>query len=427
MLSGMRFRPKGTGGNSAAKGYLPLPGGFHRIKTVRDNRLVLVVGVLFLLWWFNPLQLLQTTPKLLPQYPHQHPPGSKQIVGSASPFIYPPIEDADILRKLSINDLIHRVPTEDGQDSVLKSLNFLDDPDPAKQKIKEDNENAASDEARAKNHFKNQEKIVFSPKLSKKYPKIVIVTAVDFEKYSTKSLAKIVQNRVDYAHQHDYGLYVRWYQEFIPELDSLHYLGDKERAKWIRLLCMRAAMFAFPEAEWFWYFDQDGFITNMKVDLYSYLLAPDSLRAASLKEQPIIPPNGLIKTYKNIHPENVDFVFTQSITKVETNSFIVRNTDIGRAAVSSWHAKLYLDYTNFPFGPDSAVTHILQWHPFVLSKTTIVSARTINSFYDEKASPENKGTDHMHYYSGDLLAQWSYCSTSTECELILLKVAGDKL
>ncbi|GEQ70524.1 hypothetical protein JCM33374_g4202 [Metschnikowia sp. JCM 33374] len=422
MLSGVRFRPKGT---SNTKG-LPLPGGFHRIKSVRDNRLLAVAMVVFLLWMFNPFRWFYSFSTPQDRYPAGHPPGTKHIVGSASPYIYPPIEDADILKKLDITDLVYRSPTDDGRDTKLESLNFLDDPDPVKQKIKEDNENAVSDEARAKNHFKNQQKVVYKPKSQGNYPKVVIVTAIDFDRYSTKSLAKIVQNRVNYAHDHNYGVYVRWYQEFLPELNSMNFLGDQQRSKWIRLFCMRAAMFAFPEAEWFWYFDQDGLITNMRVGIYPYLLAPESLRRATLREHPIIPPKGLIKTYKNIQPANINFIFTQSETSIETNSFVVRNNDIGRAAIDTWRAKLYLDYNNFPNGPDSAITHILQWHPFVLSKTSIVSARTINSFYKENVSPSDKKTDHQHYFSGDLVAQWSTCSSTTECERILSKFSGEK-
>ncbi|OBA20340.1 hypothetical protein METBIDRAFT_44326 [Metschnikowia bicuspidata var. bicuspidata NRRL YB-4993] len=419
----MRFRPKSTG--AAPAGHLPMPGGFHRIKAVRANRLWLVVFALFFLWVFRPLRWIPSFSRHHPVYPPGLPPGCKHTVSSASPYIYPPIEDADLLRQIGVTNLIHITPEDAGRPLRMESLSSLDDADPVKQKIKEDNENAASNEARAINHFKNQAKVVFSPKLAKKSPKIVIVTALDFDRYPTASLAKLVQNRVNYAHEHGYGIYVRWAQEFVPELNSMDFLGDVERSKWIRLFCVRAAMFAFPDAEWFWYFDQDGLVTNMKVDLYSYLLTPDAWRGANLKEQPVIPPRGLIKTYKNLRPANVDLIFTQSETKIETNSFLVRNSEIGRATIETWRARHYLEYNNFPYGPDSAITHILQWHPFVLSKTSIVSARTINSFFAETVSLEDKATDHMHYFPGDFVVQWASCGTSTECDLILQKVAGD--
>lgn len=101
----------------------------------------------------------------------------------------------------------------------------------------------------------------------KNYPEVIVVTAVDFDKYSVDGLAKIVQNRVDYAHFQKYGVYVRWAQEFIPQLNSMVALTDKERSKWVRLFCMRAAMFAFPHAKWFWYLDEDGLIMDMTVNI----------------------------------------------------------------------------------------------------------------------------------------------------------------
>lgn len=424
MLSGMRFRPKGTGSDS--KGSLPVPASFPRIKSVRDNRILAVVVVVIILWMFRPLLWASPFSSLHSRYPQGLPPGVRHNVPLVSPYIYPPIEDADILRKMDPLDFVTKVPSANGEGELIKSLNYLDDEDPVKQKIKEDNENAASDVLRAKNHFKNQAKIVFQPKLSKNYPKVVVVTAVDFTKYLTKSLAKIIQNRVNYAHEHGYGIYVRWYQEFFHEVESMDYLKDEERAKWMRLFCLRAAMHAFPEAEWLWYLDQDGVITNMKVDLEAYLLTANALKGASLRDHPIIPPNGLIRTYKNVNPDNVHFVFTQGDHKVESNSFIVRNDAVGRGMVDHWRGKLYLDYSNFPFGPDSALTHILQWHPFILSKTVLVSARTINSLYDEKVGADKKTSDHTHYFPGDFVALWPLCKSSTDCELVLNKFLPDK-
>lgn len=299
----------------------------------------------------------------------------------------------------------------------LLSLNVLDDPDPAVQKMKEEAENAMSEEARARNVFKNHDKTKYVPKSKTNYPKIVIVTAVDYEKYSVDGLAKIVQNRINYAHLHGYGVYVRWYQEFVPRMNSKNFLLDKERVKWVRMLCVRAAMFAFPEAEWFWFLDQDGLIMNEKVDLENYLLGDEAMDQALLREQPVIPPNGLIKTYKNLKTENVKLIFTQSDSKIETNSFLAKNDEIGRAILDIWCDRLYLNYNNFPFGPDSAMTHILQWHPFVLSKTAIVPARTISSLHNAQPLADNaKGGDHTHYYAGDLVAQWSNCEGGLKCE-----------
>lgn len=403
---------------------MPAPASFSRIRSSKGNAWILVLLGLFLFWVFDPISLF--APRFTsPDYPSPHPFGSLHTIGSTSKYLYPPIEDAPLLRELGLSKLFKETRVRDAnvpevENTVFHSLNVDDDPDPVKQKAKEDTQNLISAHDRAKNAFKNQEKVVYRPKSKADYPKVVIVTAVDFQMYGLDYLAKVVQNRVNYAHAQNYGVYVRWYQEFVPILNSKQFLTAKERAKWVRLYCLRAAMFAFPEAEWFWYLDQDGLIANEKVNLIDYLLNRDDLSSSAIREQPVIPPYGLIKTYKTLQPENVRLVFTQSETKIETNSFIVKNDVIGRGIIDIWSDKLFLNYNNFPHGPDSAITHILQWHPFVLSKTVIVPARMINSLHSEEKLPENaKGSDYIHYFTGDLAVQWSSVGSPEESAKLL--------
>lgn len=430
MLSGIRFRPKSARSSAGELGFLPAPATFKRIKAVRANKAGILLFVVVVLWLLNPFAMLLRYYRHAPKYPPSHPFGTPHVVESVLKYIYPAIEDATKLRLLGVKELVLETRVRDPdvpevERSVLQSLNVLDLADPLQQRAKEEDENLKSDTARVKNNFKNHEKVVFRPKSLKNYPKIVVVSAVDFDKYNMDSLAAIVQNRVNYAHEHNYGLYVRWYQEFAPSMNSFNFLTARERSKWARLFCLRAAMFAFPEAEWFWYLDEDALIMNEKVNLEEYLLDKEVLRRAILREQPVIPPNGLIKTYKNLQPENVKLIFTQLDSKIETNSFLVKNDEIGGAIIEIWHDRLFLNYNNFPFGPDSAITHILQWHPYVLSKTAIVPARTINSLHADHVSEGAKNGDHSHYFQGDLVAQWSNCAGS-HCEATLQKFAPKK-
>jgi mannan polymerase II complex MNN11 subunit len=351
------------------------------------------------------------------EMPRPHPLTSKHTIETSSKYIYPPVEHAMQLKQLGVENLVEEIRVRDAnfpeiEKSMIRSLNFYDHPNPLQQKQKEDGENAASDLAKAKNFFKNQDKIVFSPKSSSSYPEIVVVTAIDFEKYSLDSLIKVVQNRVDYAHNQDYGVYVRWYQEFLPVLNSFSYLKHSEQRKWIRLYCLRAAMFAFPETKWFWYLDEDGLIMDISTDLNKYMLDAEKLDPIMLREQAIIPPSGLIKTYKNSKAESAKLILTQSEEKVETSSFLVKNDVVGRAIIEIWGDSLFLNYPGFPNGPESSLTHILQWHPFVLSKTAIVPAKTIASKHTEtEPDPEDK----YAYVDGDFVVQFADCA-GPKCE-----------
>jgi len=307
------------------KSSLPFPATFNRILNLRKLNLTTYVAILLFIWFFfSPFSFISNILRgnSLSYYPPSHPLTSKHIIESTSRYIYPPIEDAPLLRQLGVNKLVLESKLRDAnapeiEKTIVRSLNAFDDPNPETQKAKEESENAVLSLSRAKNRFKNQDKIVYKPKNSKNYPNIIIVTAVDFEKYSVDALTKIVQNRVDYAHEQTYGVYVRWYQEFLPALNSMNVLKSKEKAKWIRLFCLRAAMFAFPEAKWFWYIDQDSLIMDMSINLQDYLLSPEALNPVILKEQPIIPPDGRIKTYRNSNADLTKLIVTQSENKVE--------------------------------------------------------------------------------------------------------------
>lgn len=420
------FKPK----YQKLKGSLPFPATFNKILNLKKLNLTTYVAILLFIWFFlNPFSLVSNIFRgnSLLEYPPGHPLTSKNTIETTSKYIYPPIEDAPLLKQLGVSKLVHESRVRDAnapeiEKIIVRSLNAFDDPNPETQNVKEENENAVLSLSRAKNRFKNQDKVVYKPKNTKNYPDIVIVTAVDFEKYSVDALTKIVQNKVDYAHEQNYGVYVRWYQEFLPVLNSMDILKSKEKAKWMRLYCLRAAMFAFPEAKWFWYIDQDSLIMDMSINLQDYLLSPEALNPVILKEQPIIPPDGRIKTYRNSNADLTKLIITQSENKVESHSFLVKNDYVGRAIIEAWAFELFSKYENFPFGPDSALTHLLQWHPFILSKSSIVPARTIaaqHSPIDLPVDKNGKAGDHIHYYDGDLAAFWSNCGSQEECEKFL--------
>lgn len=404
------------------RGYLPLPATFGNVKEPRKKNVIIVLVMVLVMLWFNPwgvsLNIFNNTPFL--QYPAPHPYTSDHIITTNSKYIFPPIEHAPLLNELGKKKLVKESRIRDASHpeidvSQIFSLNIYDDPDMAVQMAKEKEENAALDLSTAKNAFKNQDKIVYKPKHLKNYPPVIIVSAVDFEKYSVKSLITLVQNRIDYAHEHNYGVYIRWYQEFLPWIDSFANFANSEKRKWIRIHCLKAALLAFPNAEWFWYLDEDGLIMEQFIDLKQYVLSHEALSPIILREQPINPQNGLIKTYKSSKPNNIRLIITQSDEKIETDSFILRNDDVGRAMLEYWGTDLFFDYPNFPYGPDSALTHILQWHPFLLSKTAIIPARTIAAkHFPEKLQQD----DHLHYVKGDLAVSWADCKKE-QCEATL--------
>ncbi|WLF77874.1 putative alpha-1,6-mannosyltransferase mnn11 [Lodderomyces elongisporus] len=416
------FKPRYDNSQS----FLPLPATFSRINNKRRLPLV-IVGLILIWFFFNPLAFLSSHLKTskIPQYPPAHPYSTKHIVETSSRFIFPPIEHAPLLKQLGAAKLVATLKLVDSDRVELRPLTLLENENFEIQQAKERDENAKDTFMKAKNTFKNQDRVVYKPKPGAEYPDVVIVTVVDFDRYSLDGLSKIVQNRVDYAHFNKYGIYVRWKQEFTSQLGSLAALDDVEKSKWTRLFALEAAMLAFPESSWFWYLDEDALIMDLNSNLNKQFLSAEILNQRILRDQPLIPPDGLIKTYKSTKPQNVKLILTQSDSKIETNSFLIKNDKasegFGKALVQIWSNSLYMNYQSFPYGPDSALTHILQWHPFVLSKTAIIPGKVIAASHDIPKDDETKegGKEKVGYEDGDFVVQWSSCKTAQECETIL--------
>lgn len=372
-----------------------------RTKTKLNYKGLLLIPLLVLFVYCFPY----TKHKPTYNYPPPHPYTSKSIILSNSKYIYPEIQHASLLNEFGLKNLVVEQRVRDSfspdiEKILLTSLDENDSPDGLGGEVK--------------TKFANLDKRVYNHRKGK-YPEIIIVTLIDFQKYSFEALVKIVQNRVDFAHANSYGVYVRWYQEFLPHLNSFTSLSSPEKRKWVRLYCLQAAMFAFPEASWFYFIDEDALIMEFD-NLQKKLL--NNLDAVSM-ETSIIPPSGLIKTSPQV--DDPKLIISQSKSKIETNTLLIKNDPIGRAILSIWGDILYSNYVNFPNGPDSALTHILQWHPYILSKTVIVPGRLIGSKHYELENSDPNG-----YQEGDFVVQWSDCK-GVKCEQALNHYAAKSL
>ena len=356
--------------------------------------------------------------------PKSHPLTSTFTIETPEKWIYPNSEHVPVLREMGLRELFQESKVRSArnlevEETVIYSLNHFDDPDPLIQREKDKAEEKSLPQGAAKVMFKNLDKFVHKPRRGQCSPEVVVVTAIDYNKYSADSISEIIQNRLAYGKEKDYGVYVRWNQEFMPYFKTFDELSSSERLKWMRIFCMRAAMFAFPDAKWFWYLDQNALIMNKKIDLIDYLLRPEALDSTILREQPIVLLDLRIKTSKKAKAESLALLLTQSDSKIESYSFLVKNGFLGKGLLESWSSPLYLSYGSFSYGPDSVITHVLQWHPFILSKTGLIPQRTIASRHNDvdiSVDEEGLGGDSIHYAKSDLVVQWSDCKNQDECE-----------
>ncbi|BAP69544.1 probable alpha-1,6-mannosyltransferase MNN11 [Kluyveromyces marxianus] len=332
----------------------------------------------------------------------------KSEVASSTPLIFPSVQYHDTLRSLGIESLFTLRTDIDGNKQYIMKP---DDPPMTEAERKELSEKNLR--KFVKRNFYDHGKLVYKNRVN--HPEVVIVSLIDFEGYSVDHLVKTVQNKVDYAQRHNYGVYVRWAQEFIPQLQKQ---SVSESYEFIKPLAIRAAMNAFPYAKYFWFVDQNGLIMDLDKSLQQHLLEPKILDAATLKSLPVIEGSN-IKTYKHFDSRNAKIMIPKTENgNLDTSSFVVTPSLQGKAFLDYINDPLVRNYP-FPNKLSSTIGHMLEWHPSILQRTALVVPKTIASSYKPATSQE--GSDSVYYKEGDFVITFAGCEISKSCEAELAK------
>jgi mannan polymerase II complex MNN11 subunit len=201
-------------------------------------------------------------------------------------------------------------------------------------------------------------------------PEIVLVVGLDAKGYSQEYLQLVLDDRISYASKHGYGVYARYLEDFAQTNDDLAFA---------KIFLVREAMFAFPNAKWMWWLDQDAVIMDQEFDLWQHLVSPPVLKNHMIRDAPILPPESVIHTYKRVPSDQIRFILTQNDRGVSTASFLVTNDPLyGHILMGYWMDPLHRAYQGFGSEPgynrrlDASVTHMVQWHPAILSRMAIV-------------------------------------------------------
>ncbi|KAK7203900.1 galactosyl transferase GMA12/MNN10 family-domain-containing protein [Myxozyma melibiosi] len=225
-------------------------------------------------------------------------------------------------------------------------------------------------------------------------PSVVLVLGLDYKAYKNDYLQKIIDNRKEYADAQGYGLYVRDIHDF----DSR--VNDPEKNEWKKMPLIRAAIDQHPRSDYFWYLDQNALIMNPNLNLEEHITDPKKLNTLVLRDIPIVPPDGTIRTYRHVPADRMKFIISQDHEGLQTGSFILKNEEYSKFVLDSWSDKLYQEYT-FAKKDKGALEHLAQWHPTVLSKMAVIPQRTFNSYPN--------GVGESLYQDGDFVASFAGC------------------
>ena len=86
-------------------------------------------------------------------------------------------------------------------------------------------------------------------------------------------------------------------------------------------------MSTYPYTKNFFYLSSNALIMNPSLSINSHILKRKRLSKIMLRGQDIIPPSGVIKTYKGTDPRDIQLILTQDITGISTGSMILRRTE----------------------------------------------------------------------------------------------------
>jgi mannan polymerase II complex MNN11 subunit len=110
---------------------------------------------------------------------------------------------------------------------------------------------------------------------------------------------------------------------------------------------------------------------NPEIKIETHVMDKKRLEGLMLKDQPIVPPDSVIKTWPHLRGENVDLVLTQDKDGLAQGSFIVKRGDWGKFFLDTWFDPLYRSY-NFQKAETHALVSCSIFHdmlPILISKT----------------------------------------------------------
>ena len=132
------------------------------------------------------------------------------------------------------------------------------------------------------------------------------------------------------------------YATFLPDNTEYNLAGAPK--SWARIPALRHALTKYPHSTYFWFLDQHALIMNPDLRLESHIMNPSKLESLLLKNQPVVPPESVIKTFPNLKGSQIDFVITQDKDGLAPGSLIIRRGEWTKFFLDTWFDPLYRSY-----------------------------------------------------------------------------------
>ena len=131
---------------------------------------------------------------------------------------------------------------------------------------------------------------------------------------------------------------------------------------WARVPAVRHALTKFPHSTYFWYLDQNALIMNPELSVEEHIMNPNQLESLMMRDQPIVQPDSVIKTFPHLKGNQIDLVLTQDKEGLSQGSFIIRRGEWSKFFLDTWFDPLYRSY-NFQKADTHALVSMLASNP----------------------------------------------------------------
>ena len=148
------------------------------------------------------------------------------------------------------------------------------------------------------------------------------------------------------------------YTTFFPS--TTDYDLKNSPLSWSKVPAMRHAMTLYPSSTYFWYLDPTALIMNRSLSLTGHIMDKERLESLMIVNEPVVPPDSVIKTFDHIKGDRIDLVVAQDSDGLCQSSFIIRRGEWAKYFLDAWFNPLYRSY-NFQKAEGHALEHIVQY------------------------------------------------------------------
>lgn len=142
------------------------------------------------------------------------------------------------------------------------------------------------------------------------------------------------------------------YATFMPSVSDYDLHGSP--ASWARIPALRHAMTKYPHSNHYWFLDQTALIMNPDLTVEAHVTNSKRVESLLLKNQPIVPPDSVIKTFPNVKGNQIDLILAQDKEGLSPASMFLKRGEWAKFFLDTWFDPLYRSY-NF----QKADTHAL--------------------------------------------------------------------